>query len=79
MINWISRVLKDCLTVANGEDYCHSKCLSFLGFMVYLIISIYMLWKSVDKFSLSECAIGMTTIIGGGAASAAIKKDTEPN
>lgn len=72
------RILKDCLTIKNGQDWCFAKTSAFVSLIIYFPMAIFMMVKNVDHFSLSEFALGIGTILGASAASAKIKETTEP-
>lgn len=73
----LAHILKDCLTVKNGNDFCAAKTGAFLSLLIYFPMSWYMLYKEPVHFSLSEFALGVATIIGAGMLGAKVKESTE--
>jgi hypothetical protein len=73
-MNLLSRIIKDCSTVANGEDFDVGRILGTLGVFMYFVLCAVN-WA---KFDPQTYGIGFAAVIAGMAAALAIQHKTEP-
>lgn len=76
-MNLISRVIKDSLTTANGEDYDVGRILwvlSVLAGITYAGVDLFIL-KS--PFNIVNYGIGIGSLLAAGGGALLLKKDTE--
>lgn len=77
MITLIQKVVKDCLTLANGSDYDIGRIAGAAGVIVFfgLAIADFLMNK---KFDPQAFGMGFGLIIAGLGAALALKHKTEP-
>lgn len=73
-MNLLSRIIKDCSTVANGEDFDVGRILGTAGVLTYLGLCIVN-WAKFDPVLYGT---GFAAAIAGMAAALAIQHKTEP-
>lgn len=81
----VKKVLKDCSTGINGNDYDPARVIGYginaLGGLVFICLAIFDTFQN-NKFNYEGFAMGLTGIafgLTGAAAGVALKKSTEPN
>jgi hypothetical protein len=72
------QLLKDCLTLKNGEDYDVGRVLLMLGAVAFVILSFYGVYQA-GEFDPERFGAGYGMILGGGGIGIAVKSHTEPN
>ena len=78
MLELSKRVIKDCLTVKNGEDYDLGRvgiALCMLGLIGLSAYGVYL----EHKFDAQGFGVGAGTILGAGGFGLSMKSKTEPD
>lgn len=73
----LSRIFKDCFTLADGETYDLGKILWAISVIVFLTLSILDVIHT-KTFEYQDFGIGLGTVLAAGGASLAFKSGTEP-
>ncbi|WP_020476604.1 hypothetical protein [Zavarzinella formosa] len=74
----LTKVLKDCVTGINGDDYDVGRVLWLAFGLGFLLFTAYGVWHDVH-FDLSSFGINAGAILGGGGAGIGMKSKTEPD
>lgn len=82
-LNLFNKVIKDCATAQNGEDYDPARIVGYgvvvLGGLLFLVLTVWSTFHT-GKFDGVQFSIGLTGVSGAIAAAAAgvwLKKSTE--
>lgn len=73
----IARIIKDILTVKNGEDFCFAKITGAIGILAAISFTGVSLYHH-HAIQIQDFCIGVASIIASACGGAKMKETTEP-